>query len=100
MPCRQSLDTLISLLGYNPARKKRGETGWAAGTGMPDIMFGYLKHLWSSSSKDASIDAYQRWSSDCLCIGSIFHDCLWFTPGPNQVGVSGRQDIPSMSPSI
>ena len=60
MPHRQSLDTLISLLGYNPARKKRGEPGWAAGTGMPDIMFGYLKHLWSSSSKDASLDAYQR----------------------------------------
>lgn len=58
--CRQSSDILVSLLGYDPATKSRGDAGYGRSTGRPEVMFGYLKHLWSISSKDGSLDAYYR----------------------------------------
>jgi hypothetical protein len=58
--CRQSTDILVSLLGYDPSQKSKGELGYAAGTGRPETMFGYLKHLWSISGKNGTLDAYSR----------------------------------------
>jgi len=57
---RQSTDILIGLLGYDPAQKAKGDPGYAAGTGRPETMFGYLKHLWSISGKEGTLDAYSR----------------------------------------
>ena len=46
--CRQAYRTLRQLLGYDPTRSLPGQPGYGAGSGAPDIMFGFLKHLWAT----------------------------------------------------
>lgn len=59
--CRQSHDTLVNLLGYNPDRLRPGQPGYAAGSGNPEVMFGYLKHLWSTAgSREERFDVFSR----------------------------------------
>eukprot|EP00884_Botryococcus_braunii_P019425 jgi/Botrbrau1/6166/Bobra.0344s0007.1 len=43
---RQSMATLLELLRFDPSRRYPGEPGYGAGSGAPEIMFGYLKHQW------------------------------------------------------
>ena len=62
-PCRQAYRTLRALLGYDPTAVPMGESGCGAGSGAPDIMFGFLKHLWATQSRQ---HALLRCASLCL----------------------------------
>ena len=48
---RQAYRTLRALLGYDPSTVPMGEPGYGAGSGAPDLMFGFLKHLWATQSR-------------------------------------------------
>ncbi|BDA44527.1 Serine/threonine-protein kinase TOR [Coccomyxa sp. Obi] len=54
---KQANRTLRTLLGYDPTAVPAGEQGYGAGSGAPDLMFGFLKHLWATQSRH---DALQR----------------------------------------
>ena len=55
--CRQAYRTLRTLLGYDPTTVPAGQPGYGAGSGAPELMFGFLKHLWATQSRQ---DALQR----------------------------------------
>ena len=55
---RQSQDTLVSLLGFNPLSRVQGQPGYGAGSGKPHVMFAFLKHLWATSGNGA--DTFSR----------------------------------------
>ncbi len=48
---RQAYRLLRSLLGYDPTTVPMGEPGFGSCSGAPDLMFGFLKHLWAMHSK-------------------------------------------------
>jgi FKBP12-rapamycin complex-associated protein len=52
---RQAYRTLRALLGYEPTSVPAGEPGYGAGSGAPDIMFGFLKHLWATQSRQHAL---------------------------------------------
>ena len=60
--CRQAYRTLHQLLGYDPTGVPPGQPGYGSGSGAPDIMFGFLKHLWATHSRQ---DALARYSLRC-----------------------------------
>ena len=49
--CRQAYRTLRTLLRYDPSAVPLGERGYGAGSGAPDLMFAFLKHLWATQSR-------------------------------------------------
>ena len=49
--CRQAHRTLRTLLRYDPTAVPPGERGYGAGSGAPDLMFAFLKHLWATQSR-------------------------------------------------
>lgn len=57
MSTRQSRRTLLQLLHFDPMTRNPGEAGYGAGSGKPDVMFGFLKHVWSTGDRR---DAFQR----------------------------------------
>lgn len=62
---RQAYRTLRSLLGYDPTTIPAGQSGYGAGSGAPDLMFGFLKHLWATHSRHDALHRYilqQCWS--------------------------------------
>ncbi len=61
---RQSLRTLQQLLGYNPADVPLGQPGYGGGSGKPDIMFGFVKHLWQCGDRH---DALSRCRAGAPC---------------------------------
>lgn len=55
---RQSHRTLLQLLGYDPLSiPQPGIPGFGAGSGNPDVMFAYLKHLWATGKRQ---EAHRR----------------------------------------
>lgn len=54
---RQSRRTLLQLLHFDPTTRAYGQPGYGAGSGKPDVMFGFLKHMWSTGDRH---DAFQR----------------------------------------
>lgn len=48
---KQSRRTLQQLLGYDPAEVPPGQPGFGGGSGKPDIMFGFVKHLWQCNDR-------------------------------------------------
>ena len=62
--CRQAQRTLRQLLGYDPAHVPAGQPGYGSGSGAPDIMFGFLKHMWATHGRQ---DALARYDSRCPC---------------------------------
>ena len=61
--CRQAQRTLRQLLGYDPANVPAGEPGYGSGSGAPDIMFGFLKHMWATHGRQ---DALARYGILCM----------------------------------
>ncbi|KAK9806197.1 hypothetical protein WJX72_004970 [[Myrmecia] bisecta] len=57
---RQSRRTLLQLLQYDPmAVHGPGMPGFAAGSGKPHVMFGFLKHLWATGDRDNALHRLQ-----------------------------------------
>ena len=54
---RQARRTLLGLLHYDPGTRQEGQPGFGAGSGKPDVMFGFLKHLWGTGER---VDAFHR----------------------------------------
>ena len=78
--CRQAYRTLHQLLGYDPTGVPPGQPGYGSGSGAPDIMFGFLKHLWATHSRQ---DALARYSLLCngtrMCTGFSHLNICWRT---------------------
>ena len=75
--CRQAQRTLRQLLGYDPANVPAGQPGYGSGSGAPDIMFGFLKHMWATHGRQ---DALARYGTCCLLyIGARVHCGPWHT---------------------
>ena len=55
--CRQARRTLLGLLHYDPMTKQETEAGYGAGSGKPDVMFGFLKHMWGIGDR---VEAFHR----------------------------------------
>ena len=66
--CRQAYRTLRSLLGYDPTAIPAGQSGYGAGSGAPDLMFGFLKHLWATHSRHDALHRCSSQSADCLLL--------------------------------
>lgn len=62
--CRQGKATLLQLLRFDPARRRPGEAGYGAGSGAPEVMLGYLKHLWYTGAD--RVDVLNRHCTACL----------------------------------
>lgn len=52
--------TLKLLLQYDPMKKKKGEQGYGSGSGQPDVMYAFLKHMYWVSSLEGKKDVYLR----------------------------------------
>ena len=50
----------MQLLEYDPLSVRPGEVGFGAGSRKPDVMFGFLKHLWSTASGHAAAEQQQQ----------------------------------------
>ena len=47
---------LVELLRYDPlAVQQAGAAGYGAGSGAPDVMFGFLKHLWHTGEQQQAL---------------------------------------------
>ena len=47
---------LVELLRYHPlAVEQAGAAGYGAGSGAPDVMFGFLKHLWHTGEQQQAL---------------------------------------------
>lgn len=74
MGCRQAKATLLQLLRFDPARRRPGEAGYGAGSGAPEVMFGYLKHMWYTGADRVDVLNRQCTSPPhapftCGCVG-------------------------------
>ncbi|GAX78992.1 hypothetical protein CEUSTIGMA_g6432.t1 [Chlamydomonas eustigma] len=54
---RQAERMLLQLLRYNPLALCAGDSGYGAGSGAPNVMLAYLKHIWLSGHRQ---DAFGR----------------------------------------
>ncbi|CAD7701599.1 unnamed protein product [Ostreobium quekettii] len=54
---------LVNLLGYNPEHLSLGDRGYASQSGMPDVMYAYIKHLHASGKRQDAHDRLQ----DLIC---------------------------------
>ncbi|GMH33501.1 hypothetical protein BSKO_01335 [Bryopsis sp. KO-2023] len=52
--------TLHILLGYDPFTKFQGEPGYGAGSGDPEIMYAFLKHMYVMSNDEDRREIYDR----------------------------------------
>lgn len=77
---------LIKLLGYDPITVPKGAIGYGAGSGKPEVMFAYLKHVFGTSEDNSDIeqDAIDRLKD------MIDHDNLeiWFASKPNGLEIA------------
>lgn len=46
------------MLGYDPTTIPVGQSGYGAGSGAPNLMFGFLKHLWATHSRHDALHRY------------------------------------------
>ena len=58
---KQSRRTLQQLLGYDPAEVPPGQPGFGGGSGKPDIMFGFVKHLWQCNDRHDALSRHAPW---------------------------------------
>lgn len=54
---KQSERMLVQLLGYDPRHKAPGEQGYGSGSGSPNVMLAFLKHLWQVGDRQ---EAFSR----------------------------------------
>ena len=54
---RQARRALLGLLHYDPMTRQEAEAGYGAGSGKPDVMFGFLKHMWGIGDR---VEAFHR----------------------------------------
>jgi FKBP12-rapamycin complex-associated protein len=85
---RQSNRTLLQLLGYDPlAIREPTAAGFGSGSGAPNVMLAYLKHLWTTGDSTMRHEAFAR-------IQSLVME-LQATVGTGQAVITGWDQLQS-----
>ena len=64
---------LQQLLGYDPAEVPAGQLGYGSGSGKPDIMFGFVKHLWQCGDRHDALSRSGPVVSDTASLRALLH---------------------------
>ena len=73
---KQSRRTLQQLLGYDPAEVPPGQPGFGGGSGKPDIMFGFVKHLWQCNDRHDALSRHAPWRTSFRVQASLQHNLM------------------------
>jgi len=79
---RQSRRVLVQLLEYDPMALQPSEPGFGSGSGKPDIMFGFLKHLWNTAAGQRAAEQQQQ---------ALFRHAPWHWMGDGSLWLRGMR---------
>ena len=89
---RQSRRVLVQLLEYDPMSLQPSEPGFGSGSGKPAIMFGFLKHLWTTAAGPRAAEQQQQALFRCPAWGAC--KSCWNASAPLYASATMIRDHP------